>query len=46
MTQKVYDPSTKHPPEYQADMNPDAAAGMRRRADKWPRNPGAGYAPG
>jgi len=28
MTQKVYDPSTKHPPEYQADMNPDAAAGI------------------
>jgi len=28
MTQRVYDPSTKHPPEYQADMNPDAAAGI------------------
>src|SRR3954466_3126020 len=28
MTQKVYDPSTKHPPEYQQDMNPDAAAGI------------------
>jgi len=28
MTQKVYDPSTKHPPEYQRDMNPDAAAGI------------------
>jgi len=28
MTQKVYDPSSKHPPEYQADMNPDAAAGI------------------
>ena len=28
MTQKVYDPSTRHPPEYQADTNPDAAAGI------------------
>jgi len=28
MTQRVYDPSTKHPPEYQADMNPNAAAGI------------------
>lgn len=28
MTQKVYDPSGKHPPEYQEDMNPDAAAGI------------------
>jgi len=28
MTQKVYDPSDKHPPEYQKDMNPDAAAGI------------------
>lgn len=28
MTQKVYDPSTKHPPEYQADLNPEAAAGI------------------
>jgi len=28
MTQKVYDPSTKHPAEYQQDMNPDAAAGI------------------
>jgi len=28
MTQKVYDPSTKHPPEYQRDLNPDAAAGI------------------
>jgi len=28
MTQKVYDPSAKHPPEYQQDMNPDAAAGI------------------
>ena len=31
MTQKVYDPSTKHPPEYQQDMNPDAAAGINYR---------------
>jgi len=28
MTQKVYDPSHKHPPEYQKDLNPDAAAGI------------------
>jgi len=28
MTQKVYDPSDKHPPEYQRDLNPDAAAGI------------------
>jgi len=28
MTQRVYDPSTKHPPEYQKDLNPDAAAGI------------------
>jgi hypothetical protein len=28
MTQRVYDPSDKHPPEYQKDMNPDAAAGI------------------
>jgi len=28
MTQKVYDPSDKHPPKYQQDMNPDAAAGI------------------
>ena len=28
MTQKVYDPGDKHPPEYQQDMNPDAAAGI------------------
>jgi len=28
MTQKVYDPTEKHPPEYQKDMNPDAAAGI------------------
>jgi hypothetical protein len=28
MTQKVYDPGDKHPPGYQADMNPDAAAGI------------------
>ena len=28
MTQKVYDPSDKHPPEYQQDLNPDAAAGI------------------
>jgi len=28
MTQKVYDPTDKHPPEYQKDMNPDAAAGI------------------
>jgi len=28
MTQRVYDPGDKHPPEYQGDMNPDAAAGI------------------
>jgi len=28
MTQKVYDPTDKHPPEYQKDLNPDAAAGI------------------
>ena len=28
MTQRVYDPSDKHPPEYQRDLNPDAAAGI------------------
>jgi len=28
MTQKVYDPGDKHPPEYQRDLNPDAAAGI------------------
>ena len=28
MTQKVYDPSGKHPPEYQRDLNPNAAAGI------------------
>ncbi len=28
MTQRVYDPTDKHPPEYQADMNPAAAAGI------------------
>jgi len=28
MTQKVYDPSDKHPPEYQKDLNPDAAEGI------------------
>src|SRR3954471_8899727 len=28
MTQRVYDPGDKHPPEYQEDMNPDAAAGI------------------
>jgi len=28
MTRKVYDPSEKHPPEYQKDLNPDAAAGI------------------
>jgi len=28
MTEKVYDPGDKHPPEYQQDMNPDAAAGI------------------
>jgi len=28
MTQKVYDPGDKHPPEYQKDMNPNAAAGI------------------
>jgi len=28
MTQKVYDPSDKHPPEYQRDLNPEAAAGI------------------
>jgi len=28
MTQKVYDPSDKHPPEYQQDLNPNAAAGI------------------
>jgi len=28
MTQKVYDPSDKHPPEYQKDLNPNAAAGI------------------
>jgi len=28
MTQKVYDPSDKHPPKYQQDLNPDAAAGI------------------
>ena len=28
MTQKVYDPGDKHPPEYQQDLNPDAAAGI------------------
>ena len=28
MTQRVYDPSDKHPPKYPADLNPDAAAGI------------------
>jgi len=28
MTQKVYDPSDKHPPEYQRDLNPEPAAGI------------------
>jgi len=28
MTQKVYDPKDKHPPESQRDLNPDAAAGI------------------
>lgn len=28
MTQRVYDPTDKHPPEYQADLNPNAAAGI------------------
>jgi len=28
MTQKVYDPTDKHPPEYQNDLNPNAAAGI------------------
>lgn len=28
MTRKVYDPSDKHPPEYQHDLNPHAAAGI------------------
>jgi hypothetical protein len=28
MTQRVYDPSDKHPPEYQKDLNPHAAAGI------------------
>jgi len=28
MTEKVYDPSDKHPPKYQQDLNPDAAAGI------------------
>ena len=28
MTQKVYDPSDKHPAKYQQDLNPDAAAGI------------------
>jgi len=28
MTQRVYDPSDKHPPEYQKDLNPEAAAGI------------------
>jgi len=28
MTQKVYEPGDKHPPKYQGDMNPDAAAGI------------------
>lgn len=28
MTQKVYDAGDKHPPEYQKDMNPNAAAGI------------------
>jgi len=28
MTGKVYDPGGKHPPEYQEDMNPNAAAGI------------------
>lgn len=28
MTQKVYDPSTKHPPESQRDPDPEAAAGI------------------
>src|SRR4051794_4210342 len=28
MTQKVYDPRDKHPPEVQQDLNPNAAAGI------------------
>ena len=28
MTRRVYDPSDKHPPEYQRDLDPDAAAGI------------------
>lgn len=28
MTQRVYDPSDKHPPKYQQDLNPEAAAGI------------------
>lgn len=28
MTQRVYDPTDKHPEEYRADLNPDAAAGI------------------
>ena len=28
MTQKVYDPSEKHPPEAQRDLNPEGAAGI------------------
>ena len=31
MTQRVYDPSDKHPPEYQRDLNPAAAAGINYR---------------
>lgn len=28
MTQRVYDPTDKHPLEYQRDLNPNAAAGI------------------
>lgn len=28
MTEKVYDPGDTHPPKYQKDLNPDAAAGV------------------
>jgi hypothetical protein len=28
MTQRVYDPGDEHPPKYQGDLNPDAAAGI------------------
>src|SRR4051812_45312449 len=39
MTGRIYNPETKHPPEYQQDLNPQAGQGRNRGKASQPAKP-------